>query len=105
MRGGPFERLDAVQVRLAEMRHHVAGIELEGFLRRLEVRPVVRKLQESSELTLLAVEAIDLGDGVVRRADHDAAGGSEDLQRVALGQMGEARRIDALEILEPLVEA
>ena len=47
--------------------------QLVGLLGVLEVRPVVRELQERAELALLRLQAPDLRDGVVGRADHGAA--------------------------------
>src|SRR5438105_800047 len=39
--GGPVERLDAMTIGLAEMRHDVTRVELVGFLRRLPIGPIV----------------------------------------------------------------
>jgi hypothetical protein len=80
------ERGGAVDVRPAKVGHNVAGIELVGFLGRLEVRPVVRRLQEAAELALLVVELLDLRNRVVRRAAHDAAGLDEVVDRVVPGE-------------------
>ena len=60
---GPGERGGAVDVRLAKVGHDIAGIELVGFLGRLEVRPVVRRLQEAAKL---GAEGTDKATGTAK---------------------------------------
>src|SRR5690348_3572962 len=92
-------------VRASEMRHDVARIKLVRLLGRLPIGPVVRELQEAAEGALLRLELLDLLDGVIGRADNDCAGRDQNIERVTGREIGKARGIDALKIVEPFVEA
>src|SRR5215831_5710257 len=67
--GAPVVGLGARAVVAAEMRHHVAGVELIGALRLLPIGPIVRLLQEDAELALLLLQPLDQRDRVVGGAD------------------------------------
>src|ERR1700679_1093474 len=84
---------------------HMPLPEFIGFLGGLEVRPIVRELQEATEFALLLLQAADLRDGIVRRADDDHAVLDELFGRFVGGRLAARDTGDVREVVLPLLEA
>src|ERR1700739_307147 len=84
---GPGERGLARRVGAVDRWRHVALPKVVGLFRVLEIRPIVRELQEAAELALLLLEAADLRDGVVGRADHGDAFLDQRFEGTVLGRL------------------
>src|ERR1700733_11806207 len=102
---GPGERGLARRVGAVDRGRHVALPKVVGLFRVLEIRPIVRELQEAAELALLLLKAADLRDGIVGRADDGDAFPDQGFERTVLGRLTAGDRRDAGEIVAPFLEA
>src|SRR5215469_16166123 len=100
----PLNGCVPVEVEFLEPRHHVARHQFVGSFGRLPVGPIVRERQEASEAAGLRMQALDLRDAIVRRANHREARFYHRLNGIAA--VGSQRQIGYLaEVVNPLVQA
>src|SRR5207245_3634798 len=88
----PVTRLDDATDGVLETRHDVASDQLVALERGFAVGPLVRHLQQATESSGLVLQALDLRDRILDRADDGEAGLVESVDRVLDRPFGSERQ-------------